>query len=462
MVARFGPDLTAVVHAAGVLDDGVLASMTPERLTQVLRPKAHAAWQLHELTKELPLTQFVLFSSVAGLLGNAGQGNYAAANSFLDALARHRAQLGLPALSLAWGAWADEEGMAARSGRIHGGPVNAVSPEQAFALFDAALGSGEPVLAPLPLDRSPKALPAGAVVPPPLRGLLRAERRSASAVASDGAPGSGAGAWRGRLAALPEPERLPALRGLIRTEVAGVLGHTDTDAVDRDFSELGLDSLMRVMLCNRLSLLTGTPLAVTVAYDWPDTEQLAEHLYGELRGSLSDEISVTAVPSPVEPGGRGRGAGQSLPGLYRKVCESGEVVAAMHLVVTASIGAPSFGPEEAARHALPPLRLAAGARGPALVCVPGFATNLGRPWYAGLAPCFEGERDVFEVRHPGVDHGDAVARDLESLTEAHATAVRHQLGDRRCVLVGHSMGGTAAHALAARLASLGAPRPGSC
>ncbi|MGW3309438.1 acyl carrier protein [Streptomyces sp. NPDC001073] len=183
----------------------------------------------------------------------------------------------------------------------------------------------------------------------------------------------------GRLAALPEPER----RGLILTEVAGVFGHTDVDAVDRDFSELGLDSLMRVMLCNRLSLLTGTPLAVTVAYDRPDTEQLAEHLYGELRGSLSDEISVTAAPSPVESGGRGRGAGQSLPGLYRTVCESGEVVAAMHLVVTASIGAPSLGPEEAARHALPPLRLAAGARGPALVCVPGFATNLGRPWYAG-------------------------------------------------------------------------------
>ncbi|MGW3309437.1 beta-ketoacyl reductase [Streptomyces sp. NPDC001073] len=205
VVANFGPNLTAAVHAAGVLDDGVLASMTPERLAQVLRPKAHAAWQLHELTKELPLTQFVLFSSVAGLLGNAGQGNYAAANSFMDALARRRAQLGLSALSLAWGAWAGEEGMAARGGRVHGGPVRAVAPEQAFALFDAALGSGEPVLAPLPLDRSPKALPAGAVVSPPLRGLLRAERRSASAVVSSSAPGGGAGAWRGGSRLCPNP-----------------------------------------------------------------------------------------------------------------------------------------------------------------------------------------------------------------------------------------------------------------
>ncbi|WSX55719.1 type I polyketide synthase [Streptomyces sp. NBC_00986] len=457
VVETFGPDLTAVVHAAGVLDDGVLASMTPERLSVVMRPKVDAAWQLHELTKGLPLARFVLFSSAAGLLGNPGQANYAAANSFLDALARHRAELGLPALSLVWGAWADEEGMAARSGRVHGGPVRAVSPEQAFALFDAALGSGEPVLAPLPLDRSPNAVPAGTVVPPPLRGLLRTNRRSASsAIPADGAAGS----WRDRLAALPVPERLPELRALIRTEVAGVLGHTDADAVDRDFSELGLDSLMRVMLCNRLSLLTGTPLAVTVAYDWPDTEQLAEHLYGELRARLSDEVSAATVPSPVRAGGRGRGAGRSLPALYRKVCETGDVVSAMHLLVTASIGAPVFGPEEAARHALPPLRLAAGTRGPALVCVPGFAGNLGRPWYAGLAPCFEGERDVFEVRHSGIDDGDAVARDLESLTEAHVTAVRHQLGDRRYVLVGHSMGGTAAHALATRLTDAGVPPAG--
>jgi acyl transferase domain-containing protein/acyl-CoA synthetase (AMP-forming)/AMP-acid ligase II len=462
VLKAFGPDLTAVVHLAGVLDDGVLASMTPERLAAVLRPKADAAWQLHESTKDLPLVRFVLFSSAAGLLGNPGQANYAAANSFLDALARHRSELGLPALSLVWGAWADEEGMAARSGRVHGGPVRAVSPERAFALFDAALGSAEPVLAPLPLDRSPKALQAGSTVPPPLRGLLRADRPSASAASTrgGGVPDDTAGSWRNRLAALPAPERLPALRSLIRTEVAAVLGHTEADAVDRDFAELGLDSLMRVMLCNRLSQLTGTPLAVTVAYDWPDTEQLAEHLYGELRGTLPDEPAAVSVPAPARSGGRGRGAGQSLPALYRQVCETGDVVSAMHLLVTASLGAPTFGPGEAARHALPPLRLAAGARGPALVCVPGFASNLGRPWYAGLASCFEGERDVFEVRHSGIDHGDAVPRDLETSTASLATTVRHQLGDRPYAVVGHSMGGSAAHALTAHLAALGTPPAG--
>jgi len=536
LVKEFGPNLTAVVHTAGVLDDGVLEAMTPQRLAAVLRPKADAAWHLHELTKDLPLSHFVLFSSVAGLLGNPGQANYAAANSFLDALALHRAALGLPALSLAWGPWADEEGMAARAGVVHGGPVRAVSAEQALALFDTALGSGEPVLAPLPLDRSPGAPAAGAPVPPPLRGLLRPARPTASGGGDE--PDGTAGAWRERLASLPVPERVPALRGLIRAEVAGLLGHPDASAVDRGFPDLGLDSLMSVLLRNRLNLLAGVPLAATVAYDWPSVEELADHVYGEMRGVLSegagaagsgagdrervhgDQPGDTALPGPAEttpsetaeavpsepaetplpasgetatpalvgalpstsprtahadhlarpapspfaspePGGkRGARAGQSLPSLYRQVCETGDVVSAMHLLVTASVAAPSFGRDDSARHTLSPLQLATGGEGPALVCVPGFATNLGRPWHAGLAPRFDGERDVFELRHPGVDHGDAVARDLETLVELHATTVRRHLGERPYVVLGHSMGGSVAHALTARLAADGTPPAG--
>ncbi|MER6472842.1 alpha/beta fold hydrolase [Streptomyces collinus] len=132
----------------------------------------------------------------------------------------------------------------------------------------------------------------------------------------------------------------------------------------------------------------------------------------------------------------------------------------MHLLVTASLGAPSFGSDDADRHELSPLRPASGAGGPALVCVPGFAPAMGRPWHAGLAACFDGERDVYELRHPGADDGDAVAKDLCTLAGLHAATVRRHLGGRPYVVVGHSMGGTAAHAVTERLAADGDPPAG--
>ncbi len=167
------PALTAVVHAAGVLDDGVLTSLTPERMTSVLRPKADAAWHLHELTRDLDLSAFVLFSSVSALLGRAGQGNYAAANAFLGALARHRTRRGLPAVSLEWGPWEHGAGMAGAGvpGRTAGDVLRALSVRQGLALFDAALRTGEPVLAPILLDRGTLRTARGPL-PPPLRGLV--------------------------------------------------------------------------------------------------------------------------------------------------------------------------------------------------------------------------------------------------------------------------------------------------
>ncbi|NEC92810.1 beta-ketoacyl reductase, partial [Streptomyces sp. SID12501] len=140
--------LTGVVHTAGVLDDGVIGSLTAERLSAVLRPKVDAAWNLHELTRDLGLSAFVMFSSAAGVFGGAGQGNYAAGNVFLDALAAHRNAQGLAGTSLAWGLWAETGGMGAALGaedvsRLGRGGVSALTAAEGLALFDAAPASGQ-------------------------------------------------------------------------------------------------------------------------------------------------------------------------------------------------------------------------------------------------------------------------------------------------------------------------------
>ncbi|WP_190132995.1 type I polyketide synthase [Streptomyces mashuensis] len=457
VVTTYAHELSAVVHAAGVLDDSVLESLTPGRLAAVLRPKADAAWNLHELTKDLPLSHFVLFSSAAGLLGTAGQANYAAANAFLDALAHHRAALGLPALSLAWGPWAGGEGMAARitdRGQALGGVLRAVSPAQGLAMFDSALGSGEPVLAPLLLDRTRRAGTTGRPVPPPLRGLLRTARPTAGTVAGAGDdPGRAAGSWRERLAALPGPDRAAALLELVREEVATVLGHADADAVapGRPFTELGFDSLTGVQLRNRLSTATGLPLPATVVFEWPSAAELAGYLHRELSGALLEEPATSRATTRPP---------QTLASLYRRVCETGDVVSAMHMLVTASLAVPAFERADSARHELPPLKLAEGPAGPALVCFPGFSPALGRPWHATLAASFAGEQDVLEIQHPGVVHGDSVPRDWETLVDLHADTVRKYLGNRPYAVLGSSMGGCPAHSVAARLAATGTPPVG--
>ncbi|PRY39631.1 type I polyketide synthase [Umezawaea tangerina] len=291
--------VSVVVHAAGTLDDGVIDALTPDRLDAVLRGKVDAAWNLHEATRDRELAGFVVFSSVAGLLGNAGQGSYAAGNTFLDSLAEHRRNHGLAAVSLAWGAWDPEIGMIAGltdsdRGRIAREGVVALTVEQGLELFDTALGHDEAVLAPALLD-----LPAVRLkgdVPALLRGLVPVRTRRAMARSS----AQTADGLARRLAPLSPPERQVLVRDMVRAQVAGVLGHADSTAVDpnRNFQELGLDSLTAVELRNRLNSTTGLTLPATLVFDYPTAAALTGFLLDELLSAGGEElIPVSALPS---------------------------------------------------------------------------------------------------------------------------------------------------------------------
>ncbi|MEO3797846.1 SDR family NAD(P)-dependent oxidoreductase, partial [Nonomuraea sp. B10E15] len=275
--------LAGVVHTAGVLDDGVIASLTPERMDGVLRPKADAAHHLHELTRHLDLKAFVLFSSLAGVLGSAGQANYAAANAYLDALAHHRQVHGLPATSLAWGLWATG-GMAGELDesdlrRMERAGVKPLSIDDGLALFDTAVSSGRAALIPARFVQT-------------RAGSRAAVRRAGSS-----------GGLAQRLAALSPAERLAALSDLVRGTAATVLGFADGSAIDRQrqFQELGFDSLTAVEFRNQLTAATGLPLPATLIFDYPTAETVAEFLADELFGGQSAQavVAATAVDEPI-------------------------------------------------------------------------------------------------------------------------------------------------------------------
>ncbi|WP_156077612.1 SDR family NAD(P)-dependent oxidoreductase, partial [Saccharothrix sp. NRRL B-16314] len=274
--------LTAVVHAAGVLDDGVVESLTPERLDDVLRPKLTAALHLHDLTAGMDLSAFVLFSSVSGLLGSPGQANYAAANASLDALAAVRRAAGLPATSVAWGLWADQ-GMA---GKLDAGNarrwermgVQGLSAELGLELFDAARRLDVALSVPVRLDTGVLREQAKAgTLPALLRGLVRMPVRRAGA----------GGSLARRLADLPEGDRPRAVLELVQAQVAAVLGHTSAVAVDpeRAFKELGFDSLAGVELRTRLIETCGVRLPMTLVFDHPTSAAVARFLLAEVGGA---------------------------------------------------------------------------------------------------------------------------------------------------------------------------------
>ncbi|MBW4701893.1 SDR family NAD(P)-dependent oxidoreductase [Micromonospora sp. RL09-050-HVF-A] len=275
--------LTAVFHTAGVLDDGLFTALTTAQFDTVLAAKVDAAWHLHELTAHRDLSAFVLFSSFAGLLGTPGQANYAAANGFLDGLAALRRAAGLPAVSLAWGLWAQASGMTghlsetdlARMAREGLRPLEA---GEGMSLLDDSLAAGLPVVAPTKLGL-PALRAQGDALPALLRGLVTRTSRRQTATGQ-----ATAGTLADRLAPLTEADRTTALTDLVRAQVTAVLGHGGDGVVDPDraFRDLGFDSLTALELRNRLGTATGLRLAAGVVFDHPTLTELVTHLRGQL------------------------------------------------------------------------------------------------------------------------------------------------------------------------------------
>ncbi|WP_328338430.1 type I polyketide synthase [Micromonospora sp. NBC_00421] len=434
--------LTAVVHAAGVLDDGVIPSLTRDRLDAVLRPKVDAATHLHELTRDAGLTAFVLFSSAAGVLGGPGQGNYAAANAFLDALAEARRAAGLPAQSLAWGPWAgggmaDDLGGTDRA-RMSRGGVLPMSAEEGLALLDAALARTEAVLVPVKADLRTS---AEGEVPPILRTLVPPVRRAASS--GTGRPDPAA--LRRTLGGLDADGQQALLRDLVRACAATVLGHGGPDDLDPAlrFVELGFDSLTAMELRNALNEATGLRLATGVVFDHGSVDELAALLRTEL-----------AAP-PAQDGVSTADAADTMSALFGAAVRGGRVPQGLALLHAVADIRPSFdGPADLPE--IPaPRRLARGDQGPAIVCFPSPMALGGDQQYARFTAEFGGTRDVWTLPVPGFGRDDSLPASADAAVRVFAEMVRPIAEQGPYVIVGYSSGGLFAHATAGELARQG-------
>ncbi|MEU7306176.1 SDR family NAD(P)-dependent oxidoreductase, partial [Streptomyces sp. NPDC007206] len=336
--------LTAVVHTAGIVDDGVVASLTPERVSRVMRPKADAVAHLHELTRDADLAAFVVFSSVMGTFGGAGQANYAAANAFLDAFACVRRTAGLPATSLAWGPWAPGAGMTAELSeadlrRMAREGMQPLAQERGLALLDVALERGAALeraaVLPMELDLAGMRRRAADEVPALLRALVRVRTRRKAEV---GAGTHGQDLKAQLTAALPA-DRDRLVSELVRGAAAAVLGHGSAADIEPEhtFKELGFDSLTSVELRNRVNAATGMRLPATLIFDYPTPAALVRHITTELVGG-AQPANEALLPAPVAVGDdpvvivgmacRFPGGVGSPEDLWRLVREGGDAIGA--------------------------------------------------------------------------------------------------------------------------------------
>ncbi|NEP11407.1 MAG: SDR family NAD(P)-dependent oxidoreductase [Symploca sp. SIO2C1] len=289
------PPLRGVIHAAGVLDDGVLQQMNWERFTKVMAPKVQGAWHLHQFTQELPLDFFVCFSSAASLLGSNGQGNYAAANAFLDGLVYHRRALGLPGLSVNWGAWG-EGGMAARlasqfQSRIRALGMSSIPPEQGLQILTQLLEQSAIQVGVIPINwsRFVAQLPAG-IKAPVLEAFMSSQSVAVEAKSNE---------FLEQLKAAKISDRSPMMTTYLQGVVGKLLGFPESQLPDTQlgFFDMGMDSLLSLELRNLLQTSLGCSVSSTVLFEYTNIEALAEYLTTEI---LPPELETTAEISNEE------------------------------------------------------------------------------------------------------------------------------------------------------------------
>ncbi|TCK24504.1 polyene macrolide polyketide synthase [Pseudonocardia endophytica] len=448
--------LTAVVHTAGVLDDGLVGSLTPERMAAVLRPKSDAAWHLHEATRELGLAAFVLYSSVSGILGSAGQANYAAANTAQDALARHRHALGLPATSLAWGPWGGGAGMTEGIGeadleRMARGGLPALDTDDGLALFDAALARPEPVVVPTRINVAGLQVQEG--LPALWRDLVPRTRRSAAAA------GRPTGSVRDTLRDLDDAGRERLLVELVTGYTAGLLGHSDPSDVDpeRGFLELGFDSLTSVGLRNQLGEVLDLRLPGSVVFDNTTPVKLARRLHelvDEDPGSSSagaGQATVTARPD--------QHGDETLVGLFHSAVSGGKLVEAMRMLKAVANTRPMFDSPAELEELSEPVTLAEGATDPRLIFVSAPGATGGVHQYARIAAHFRGSRNVSALPLMGFAPGELLPGSSEAAARIVAESVLLASDGDPFVMVGHSTGGSLAYLAAGMLESVWGVRP---